>query len=232
MMELEKVAAAAFLDELKQIMVGLKAGEREKIASAFHDKLLGHMSAEEITGILKEAGFFDRMKGFVQGGNQNGIPMHSLGSQLAQSNPMQGMGASLASSARQAGGAIGGAASALGGKLSAGAGAVGNFLRGGMQNGIPMHSFGSQMAQSNPSTGMGASLRENLPGAMSALTGGGAARPPMAAAAAAPARAPMRSTPPPLPAAARGAGGGMYGALMSGMAGARSNPLAAMQLGR
>lgn len=226
-MELEKVAASAFLDELKMIMVGLDGDVREKIASAFHDKLLGHMSAEEITGILKEAGFFDRVKSFVGGGNQNGIPMHSLGSMMGQSNPFQGMGSSLAGSARAAGGAIGNAAGAVGGKLSAGAGAVGNFLRGGMQNGIPMHSLGSQLAQSNPGTGMGASLRQNVPQAMGALTGGGAARPPMQAAA-----APARSMPPPLPAVARGAGGGgMYGALMGGMAGAKANPLATMHLG-
>jgi hypothetical protein len=171
-MELEKVAAAAFLDELKSIFSSMP---KEKIASVFHDLVGagGSITLEDVTGMMKEAGFFDRVKGFVQGGNQNGIPMHSLGSQLAQSNPFTGMGSSLASSARQAGGAIAGAGSALAGKASGAMGAVGNFLRGGNQNGIPMHSLGSQLAQSSPFTGMGASMKQNVPGAMSALSGGG-----------------------------------------------------------
>lgn len=175
-MELEKVAAAAFLDELKSILSG---PDGEKVAASFHDFVLGNVSVDDIAEMIKSAGFFDRVKGFVGGGMQNGIPMHSLGSQMAQSNPFTGMGSSLASSARQAGGAIAGGASALAGKASGALGAVGNFIRGGNQNGIPMHSLGSQMAESSPFTGMGASLKQNVPSAMSALAGrgGGAAAP-------------------------------------------------------
>jgi hypothetical protein len=158
---LEKRAAAAFFDEMKKIVDGLAPGDREKVASvstAPGQAMFTVPSEEDIRQIIKEAGFFDRMKSFTGGGMQNGIPMHSLGSQLAQSNPFTGMGSSLA-----------GAAGAVGGKLQGAAGAVGNFLRGGQQNGIPMHSLGGQLAESNPMTGMASSLKQNVGGLASSV---------------------------------------------------------------
>lgn len=210
MIDLEKVAAQAFIDELGKILPSLQGEAREKFASAFAVGAPGVVSAEQVVGILKEAGFFDRMKGFVQGGSENGIPMHSLGSMMSQSNPFTGMGSSLAASARQAGGAIADKARGAGA-------AAGNFIRGGNQNGIPMHSLGSQLSQSNPFTGMGASLA-NAAGSVGKLLGGGGGG-----------GAPARATPPPLP--ARAGGGGMQNALMSGLASAKSNPFVSMHLG-
>lgn len=164
-MDLEKVAASAFLDELQQILGSMASPNREKIASAFHDQLLGNISIEQVAGLLKEAGFFDRIKSFVGGGNENGIPMHSLGSMMSQSNPMTGMGQSIADSARSAGGAIAG-------KLQGAAGAVGNFLRGGTNaQGIPMQGLGSQLASSNPLSGMGSSLAGSARAAGGAIAG-------------------------------------------------------------
>jgi uncharacterized protein YidB (DUF937 family) len=165
-MDLEKVAAAGFIDELQKIFEGMGPSDREKVASAFHERFLGDASLEQVAAMLKEAGFFDRVKSFVGGGNENGIPMHSLGSMMSQSNPLTGMGSSLAGSARAAGGAIAN-------KLQAAGGAVGNFLRGGTNaQGIPMQGLGQMMAQSNPFHGMGSSLAQNVPGAARAMAGG------------------------------------------------------------
>jgi len=164
-MSLEKVAAAGFLDELQKIFEGMQVGDREKIASAFHDQALGNVSFEQVAEFLKEAGFFDRIRSFVGGGNENGIPMNSLASQFSDSNPLTGMGSSLANSARSAGGAIAN-------KFQGAAGAVGNFLRGGTNaQGIPMHGLGSQMAESNPLSGMGSSLAGSARAAGGAIAG-------------------------------------------------------------
>lgn len=177
----EKVAADAFLDELKNILGGMEAGAREKIASSF--------SPDAIAAMLKEAGFFDRLKGFAGGGMQNGIPMQSLGQQLAGSNPFSGMGSSLASSARAAGGAVAGRLQGAGQAISQGAGkamgAVGGFLRGGTNaQGIPMQGLGQQLAGANPFQGMGASLGQSAHAAMGGIGrlmggGGGGAQPAM-----------------------------------------------------
>lgn len=162
---MNKVAAAAFLDEVNKILSGLSADGKEKVASLLPNKILQLPSLEDVTEIIKQGGLFDRMKGFVGGGpNAAGIPMHSLGSMMGQSNPFQGMGSSLAGAAR-------GAAGAIGSKLQGAAGAVGGFLRGGEQNGIPMHSLGGQMAESNPMTGMGGSLAGAARSAGGAISG-------------------------------------------------------------
>jgi hypothetical protein len=161
-MNLEKVAAAAFLDELKNIAQDLGPDLREKLASSFYDHLIGDIDVDQLADFMKQAGILDSLKGFVRGGNQNGIPMMGLGQQLAASNPFHGMGSSLASGARAAGGAISNAASRAGG-------AIKNVVSGGTNaQGIPMKGLGQMAAESNPLQGMGSSLSQGA----SALAGG------------------------------------------------------------
>lgn len=148
----EETLVSAFLDELEKIGHAQQGDPLE----AFNAMFKGG-SATDIAELLKQAGALDSLKRFFVGGNQNGIPMMGLKQQLAASNPFQGMGASLASSARPV------------------VDKVKGFVQGGTQNGIPMQSLGQQLAGANPFQGMGQSLRQNVPAAMNA----GASRVPM-----------------------------------------------------
>lgn len=276
-MELEKVAAAAFLDEMKKLTDSLTPEDSEKIASLFHVKLAeGLPTVDELAAIFKEAGFFDRAKGiagmmgqtasyhlgnlgggladagravagavkgmpgavgnFIRGGNQNGIPMHSLAGQLGEGNAFSGMGQSLKQNVGSLAGSVAQKARSM-------------WSGGQNEQGIPMMGMKQHLQEMNPGTGMMGSLKSNVPAAMAGggsqvtappaptrlgdapawasqrVPGGmmapklGAAPPMMGGMGGAP-------KPPPLPAKANP----MHQALMQGMAGAKSNPFASMQL--
>lgn len=143
----DQIKEAAFHEEVANIA---QAGGLDflfdKVAEIFD-------ISDEDAELMKSAGALDAIRGFVQGGAKNGVPMMSLGQHLKDMNPFSGMGKSLASSVGEGAKAISSGASSLAGKAS-------KAWNGGAAGGVPTLGIKGHLQEMNPFAGMGKSLGE------------------------------------------------------------------------
>jgi hypothetical protein len=143
---------------------GKKSAEKDKKAAADFSKIAsafveGGMTADEFIALCKEAGLMDAAKSFLMGGMKNGIPMKGLlGNLGGESSYMRGMAGNMLDAGRVAGQGVSSAGKQVAEHAGRAAQKAKGFVAGGMENGIPMHGLGAQLAESNPLHGMGASM--------------------------------------------------------------------------